>query len=607
MKLFKKISLFILLSCTACDVLDVTPPNVLGEKTVFSSVTSVEAYFANLYSYLLIEDFKISSEAYTTESTKYRFEYYTGYGVACPSEDFIDKNEEGIDGGIGYLWFNYKAVREVNDFFGLIDKYSANFTEAQVNNWKAEAHALRAWYYFTMVKRYGGVPLITVPQDIVGTDKKTLYVSRSSEKECWDFILEELQKALDLKITATPVDGKIGESAVLFLRAQAALYAASIAKYNTPVAGIGNYKDPSTGKQVCGIPASEAANYYSIAYKAAADLIESGHHALARGLDSNGSDNFAKMFISPESHTEDIFVKYYKKPDLGHRWDYYHLPLPYGIGSRFDNPTLELINMYDHLDGTSAEITVNNNEFLPDTYPTASALFENRDYRLGGTVYYPGAPFAGGTFDIRRGVYVDGKLKTGTGTVEVNNKKYNIRGMYGMGQQNETSTGFLCRKYINEPSISGVNYSNLSDHAWIVMRYAEVLLIAAECAAETGSAEMQSLGLKSINDVRTRAGLPEISSLNVEEVRKQWVCEFAFENSILWQKRRWRTLSETLTGGFVCHGLEPYWDITNNVWKFKKITATKYPKISFTNRYYYNWINTEDISSNPKIIQNFGY
>ena len=40
-----------------------------------------------------------------------------------------------------------------------------------------------------MVKRYGGVPLITIPQEM--TDD--LYVKRNSTKECFDFIIDDLK------------------------------------------------------------------------------------------------------------------------------------------------------------------------------------------------------------------------------------------------------------------------------------------------------------------------------------------------------------------------------------------------------------------------------
>jgi hypothetical protein len=586
--------------------LDLDPVNIVSEEKSFENESAINAHFARFYADMLSEGFQISSSDYNNSGQWDRFEYYTGYGVSRKNEDAIDKQGERISGNMGYLWWNYSAVRNINEFIILIDKYAGNFNDEKVKAWKSEAKVIRAWYYYTMAKRYGGMPIITEPQEIVN-ETEAMMTPRASEKETWDFILKDIDDALNegLKEEAES-EGRLYKNAALTLRAQAALYAASIARYNTPISGIGDHKDPNTGKQICGIPSSDAEYYYEIAFNASKEVIESQKHQLARNLDENGSDNFAKLFLNIDKHTEDIFVKYYQKPEITHLWDYYRLPSPYGIGSMMDNPTLDLVDMYDNLDGTFAAITVNQGEWLSDEYNTSGEIFQNRDYRLGGTIYYPGGKFPSGTFEVWRGIINNGTLVDGNGTTTVNGITYPNRGKFGMGSILETQTGFLLRKYIDENNIANVSQTNPSYQPWISMRYAEVLLIAAEAAAELG-VDHNNIGLNSLNDIRTRAGLPEVNSLTNTEVRKQWVCEFAFENVVFWCKRRWRTLSETLTDNYTCSGLEPYWDITNNKWKFKKIVACNYPKNSFLDRYYYNWINDSQITTNPKIYQNYGY
>lgn len=594
-----------LASCVmSCDVLDISPVNIIPEEKAYETESSITAHFAKLYSQMLFEDFQICTSSYDPYVHWDQFEYYTGYGVAVESLDVIDNNGERIDGGMGYLWWDYSAVRNVNEFLQLIDKYSSNFTADQVKAWKAEAKVIRAWSYYTMAKRFGGVPLITEPQDVNNPDKEDLMVARASEKEIWDFIINEIDEAIagGLK-EVSEAQGRINKYVALTLKAQSALYAASIARYNSPILGIGDYRDPNTNKQVCGIPADQASYYYKIAFDAAKEVITADKFELARGLDADGATNFAKLFLEPDKHKEAIFVKYYLEEKRTHDWSVFRLPLPYGRPA-MDNPTLDLIDLYDNLDGTSAKVAVNQGEWLAEEYTTLDEMFKGRDYRLGGTVYFPGCNFYNSTFDVRRGVIVDGQVKNGTGNVTVNGKTYSIRGKYGMGDtQDETHTGFLVRKYINEADIANVSPESTS---WIDMRYAEVLLIAAEAAAELGIDE-NGIGLAALNDVRTRAGLPEVSELSIPDIRKQWACEFAFENEVFWCKRRWRVLEETLSNDFTCSGLEPYWDITNNKWKFKKIVASKYPKKSFLSRYYYNWINTSQITTNPKICQNYGY
>lgn len=603
--LYGLLSVFPLLTVASCASLDLEPVNIVNEEDSFGNESAILAHFATLYGGILMEDFDFSSEGINNA----RLEYYTGYGVARYNDDVMDESGKSqyINGAMGSEWLNYTMIRTVNEFMVNLDKYASNFTPEQVARWKSEARVIRAWYYWSIAKRYGGMPIITEPQPVDVDNPESMMVPRASEKEMWDFIISEIDQAIEDGLAETAESlGRIDIYTALALKARAAIYAASIARYNSPIEGIGNYVDPDTGKQVCGIPASDAEYYYKIAFDAAKEIIKSGKYSLARGLSSDGADNFALLFQDPTKHNEDIFVKQFQYPALTHWWDYYHLPAPWGQ-SWYDNPTLDLVLMYEKLDGSEDELA-GIGEWGPEI-PSPDYYFTGRDYRFAGTCYYPGGPFPGGdgTFDIRRGLIEEsGSVYDGTGQATIGGNQYNIRGTYGMGEWFETQTGFLCRKYILESNIANVSASQPSDQTWIAIRYAEILLIAAEAAAELGTDE-ENIGLDSINDIRTRAGLKETGTLTVDEVRKQWVCEMVFENQIFWCMRRWRTLDTKLTDNFKCKGVQPFWDPVRDIWKIKVVDACRYPKTSFQNRYYYGWINTSFIATNPQIKQNYGY
>ena len=98
----------------------------------------------------------------------------------------------------------------------------------------AEARFLRAYNYFAMVKRYGGVPLITVPQAL-DESWEELYPSRNSEQEVYDFILAEMDDIINNEyLYETVGDDNLGRPtkyAALALKSRAALYAGSIAQF----------------------------------------------------------------------------------------------------------------------------------------------------------------------------------------------------------------------------------------------------------------------------------------------------------------------------------------------------------------------------------------
>ena len=87
-------------------------------------------------------------------------------------------------------------------------------------------------HYFTLVKRYGGVPLIDEPQQYDPNNLEALMVPRNKEVEIYDFIVKECQEAAqDLPETReAEAKYRANRYVALSLCSRAALYAGSIAR-----------------------------------------------------------------------------------------------------------------------------------------------------------------------------------------------------------------------------------------------------------------------------------------------------------------------------------------------------------------------------------------
>ena len=68
----------------------------------------------------------------------------------------------------------YKQIRIVNNFLLNIEKTSV-LSEDEKEELGAEARFIRAMQYFGLVKRYGGVPLQTVPKEYTAGNTEALY------------------------------------------------------------------------------------------------------------------------------------------------------------------------------------------------------------------------------------------------------------------------------------------------------------------------------------------------------------------------------------------------------------------------------------------------
>ena len=198
-----------------------------------------------------------------------------GAGIIEP--DWITTTNETL----GY--WPYHAIREVNILLKELPAgtLSQDIQEPMI----AQAKFLRAYLYFRMVYFYGGVPIITTPQEL--TDD--LHVSRNSTAECFDFIMQDLDDA----IAALPPKydgenrGKIDQASTMSFKGRVLLYKAS--------------------------PQFNASNPYDNAYWAEA---YTANQAAKEFLDANGYgllDNYRDVFET-EGHQENILSVIYKDP-----------------------------------------------------------------------------------------------------------------------------------------------------------------------------------------------------------------------------------------------------------------------------------------------------
>ena len=138
-------------------------------------------------------------------------------------------SESGVNNSSSGIWKNaYLGIRQVAIFLNNIDK-NKEFTEEEITDFKGQAHFLKAYYYWLMLRAFGPVPII--PDEGVDYTKEydELAYPRNSYDECVDYITGELLKAAE----RLPLQRSVQEvlrptrGAALALRAKILLYAAS--------------------------------------------------------------------------------------------------------------------------------------------------------------------------------------------------------------------------------------------------------------------------------------------------------------------------------------------------------------------------------------------
>lgn len=615
------------------DLLDIPPIQVLPEEIAFSDPALVLSILGDLYNRQ--EDF--SSLDGRDGDPGWRT--FADFSESFPSENgssyIVQRTGWNYDEWDLNWNTAYTYIREVNLFIQRATAATA-LTEADKSRFIAEARFLRANYYFEMTKRFGGVPLITTPieYDPAKGDVTSLQVARAKESEMYDFVISEAEAIKDQLPADVNVKSRATKAAALAMESRAALYAGSIAKYGatTPQVSL-------AGGEV-GIAASLATGYYTVALRASEEIIngQAGSYKLYTSL-PDLSDNFAAIFTDKSSvNQEAILIEDFRAGE-GKVHGYTINNQPYsssdeGADAGRLNPSLNLVEEFELLNGTYAKIPTTDGSGNPIYYSDQLDIFAGRDARLAGTVLLPNAIFKGSRIDIWAGYIL------ADGTVFSSDNSTNLKALPGTtaniqvvgedgtinGLEFRSQTGFYIRKWL-DPTVGSGRRGRGSDVAFIRYRVGELYLNAAEAAFELGQT---ALAATYMNAIRARAGLtvPLTSGeVTFDRIVHERRVELAFEGHTLFDYKRWRiahivwdgtpTTLGTLTSNFgqaTKRSTQPWglWSYklynpaspNNGKWLFRETLpalVTGVNRFQFGN--YYSKIPDDVIASNPKLVR----
>lgn len=405
----------------------------------------------------------------------------------------------------------YTGIRRANLFLQKIEGYptSTQLPEGQIVKMKAEARALRAYYYFELVKRWGGVPIV---YDQVFELEDDLNIARNTLDECIKYIYDEISPDVETSCYAdlyepqstvnssnTSIYGRFNQGTILGLLSRMKLYLAS-PLYN---------------------PTNEIAKWQDAA-DAAKAVIDLGIYEL--------HGDFLKLFadVSSFPNKEIIMVKEFGSNST---IEVRNSPSGYFNGTvkctGFTSPSQNLVDAFLTIDGK--RINEAGSGYNPQ-YP-----YENRDPRLQYTVFYNGSRWLSRSVETFEG----GK-----------DRAYHPGVFY-------TQTGYYLRKFLGLAE-DRTSFASVPHH-YLMIRYAEILLNYAEALNEIDPAANQTAIDNCLILIRQRAGinagtndrygLPDTYTQEEmrEIIRNERRIELAFEDQRFWDIRRWKIAEEVMT------------------------------------------------------------
>lgn len=400
--------------------------------------------------------------------------YYSGIYTVNYFLDYLEKK-----GG------NYKDLLAINRDTITQESRTKYLNDVKLIGWAiGEAHVLRAYFYFELIKRYGGVPLIT---KIFSVGEKPT-IRNASFDEVSKFIVSEIDAHKNnlqpnwKTSLFTNQDGRFTVGAALALKARVLLYTAS-PLYNT----------------------SNDISKWQIAATAANEAIAFAQKADINGGQNNLDNDYRNYFLGNNTlnSAETILAIRYTPGNALERANY---PIATAGGNSGITPTDDLVQAYE-----STGVVVPNNPYV------------NRDPRLGYSIVTNGSTWNNRIIDQSPGATDD------------------------MRRVNASKTGYYLKKFVNDNAdlTNNTAYPHnwpVFRYGELLLVYAEAL---NEAYGPDNNNGYVMTARQAINKLRSRPGvnMPAVAAGDQNSFRgalkHERQIELAFENYRYWDLIRW--------------------------------------------------------------------
>src|SRR5258708_1145271 len=585
--------------------LDQVPQDRITIQEVFAHKNTVDQYLANVYSYVRDEANQRFAGGtngggpWTGGSDEAEYDWgfvasnYMNVGAWDPTTSWVND-----------FWSNYYiAIRSATYFIAHVDECKEILNQPNgpqlLARYKAEARALRAYYYYNLLKLFG--PVVIIGETTIAPDAalSTVQLARAPFDSCVNYISSEFDKAAtdlpDVPVTSTNDNGRMSRSIVMAYKAEMLLLAASdLFNGNPDYSSMKN----ADGKQLIN-QQKDAGKWATAAAasKAFLDKYVPGTFDLYK--EYNGSGN-----IDPYLSCRDVMFT-----DWNKEWIFalvgsgvtnrQYEETPYHSGydpavraSGGLGATQQMVDAYFMSNGLSINdpgsgYVETGFSAADDTYTKANTynMYCNREPR-----FYVGITYSGSTW-----------LNTTSSSGPVVTELY-YSGNSGkqVGGNDYSPTGYIVRKNMTTGDWQ------IGNRAWVLLRLANIYLDYAEALNESSPGDADIA--KYVNLIRERAGVPDLSAgLSQDQmrtaIRKERRVELAFENVRYFDTRRWK-IAET-TDGWSFYGM--------NINQGSSLTDVNFFKRTvfetrlFQKKHYLCPIPQQELNVDKQLVQNTGW
>ena len=556
----------------SCDFLDKEPTNTTSGN-YFNDEAETESFLRGVYAILTQPSFYGNEYYYLVGGDD--LEAYGGAGRAPSKSGLICNNAITSDPSVYSFWYTlYSGINRANIFLEEIGNVS-KMNETNRQTYTAEARFLRAFYYFNLVQCWGDVPFRTQSTQTVGG----LDQERTPKAEIYDFICKEMEESSANLLKASDIaysPGRVTRETAWGILARVYMFRAGE-----------HYRDKTSPDE------AKIKEYFKQASLFASKVKDEGGFGLAPNYWDFFIDQCANRYntTANESMWEAEFTGNYttdtrtegrvgniigiQAPDLSSKTELTGKADP-GFGYCFFWSTPKLYELYV----ANGDTKRMNWSIAPFTY-TESAKGKGVDGRL----------FEKGKLAEVKGQYYDQSFSYGDTDSRA---KKGDREKTNETKEYDLACGKWRREY--EADKKSKNFTSIN---FPILRYADVLLMIAECENEVNNGPTAK-AYECINAVRKRAGIELLEDGMTKDefrqaVKDERAMELCFEMTRRFDLIRWGELVKNM------NELAPRAQNGTN-WKFGPSNVYTYYQIS--DAYNYFPIPANEIAVNALIHKN---
>jgi len=582
--LFSGLMLGSLSGCLKSKLLDQNPQTSISDATYWHTANDLKLYTNNFYQKLPSYIGQWGTLGPYSEDDNTDNMVYGGYNTQLNGERTVPAS------GGGWSYSDWSNIRDVNYFLLNYNKVSEPFSA--ISTYVGEAYFFRAWFYFSKLQSFGNLPWINKP--LTTNDTSFLIAPVLSRNVIVDSILSDLNNAVATLLPKGSAENmRLYKEYAQAFKSRVALYEGTWEKYHK--------------NDAFGVPGQDGTKFLQIAANAADSVINSGKFA----LDNVGvADGYWSLFNQTDysGSKEIMFWRAYSFEDLiTQHWN------QYSSSGANRGVTKSMVDAYLCTDGQPIAVSP-----LYEGDDSLNLVVANRDPRLKQTIYTPGDMiFSASTYPTGQALLFQTPALADGGET---------RSITGYQLYKSHSLDYNQAFDVNQDGITGL----------IFMRYAEVLLNAAEAKAELGTITQEDLD-QTINLLRDRVGMPHLvlgsivtdpnwkfPSLTpvINEVRRERRVELSCEGFRFDDIMRWAAADELIVGWKplgakwsqwatvitkITVGKDIYLNPQGYIEPFQKVATMPNGYQFNINRDYLSPIPTRELTLNPNLKQNPGW